>query len=238
MNKEVIKNNLNLEISENIETSLNKFAELFLEYNAHTNLMSKNDVEVLFEKHIFDSLALNLFLDKYPSFKNNQISMLDIGTGGGFPSLPVSIAFDNIEVVALDSISKKIEFIKSAKDSLGIKNINPLCSRVEDLGSSLKSSFDIVTSRAVSDLNVLLEYSIPFLKVGSYFIAYKSKNVDSEIELSKNALKVLGAKIIEKIEYKLPLDNDFTRYLLIIKKEKETPNSYPRQNGQPKKNPL
>ncbi len=238
MNKEIIKNNLNLEISENIETSLNKFAELFLEYNAHTNLMSKNDVEVLFEKHIFDSLAINLFLDKYPSFKNNQISMLDIGTGGGFPSLPVSIAFDNIEVVALDSISKKIEFIRSAKDSLNIKNINPLCSRVEDLSSSLKSSFDIVTSRAVSDLNVLLEYAIPFLKVGSYFIAYKSKNVDSEIELSKNALKVLGAKVIEKIEYKLPLDSDFTRYLLVIKKEKETPKSYPRQNGQPKKNPL
>ena len=238
MNKESLEKNLKLIIEDRVEKKLEEFMQEFVEYNSHTNLMSKNDVSLLFEKHIFDSLALNLFLQKYNLLNTKNIKMLDIGTGGGFPSIPVSIVFSNIDVVALDSICKKIDFIRMIKTKLGVQNINPVCSRVEDLDVSNRESFDIVTSRAVSDLNVILEYSIPYLQVGSYFIAYKSKNVEKELEEAKTALKLLGARVVDKIEYKLPLENDFTRYLIIIKKEKHTPKSYPRKNGLPKKSPL
>ena len=238
MKIETLKNNLSLELKESDVSKLKKFMELFVEYNSHTNLMSKNDVSVLFEKHIFDSLAFNLFLKKYLHKNKNSFSLLDIGTGGGFPSLPLSLVYENISVTALDSIAKKIQFIESVKQALNVKNINPTCSRVEDLDVSTRESLDIVTSRAVSDLNVILEYSLPFLKVGGYFVSYKSKNVDAEIEASKNALKILGGKVVDKIEYKLPLESDFTRYLVVVKKEKPTPKSYPRKNAQAKKNPL
>lgn len=236
MNLEIIKEKLHLPYSDEAIKRIKKFSDLFVEYNSHTNLMSKNDVSVLFEKHIYDSLAINLFFEKYNL--NNDLSLLDIGTGGGFPSIPVSIFFDNVNVMAIDSIGKKIEFIKTIKDKLNLKNLNPTCLRVEDLEESFRESFDIVASRAVSDLNVILEYAIPYLKIGGYFVAYKSKNVVEEIENAKNALKILGAKVIEKIEYKLPLESDFTRVLVVIKKEKQTSKIYPRKNGQAKKSPL
>lgn len=236
MNLNLIKENLKLDFNNKAQERIERFAELFVEYNSHTNLMSKNDVSLLFEKHIFDSLAINLFLEKYKQDKD--LNLLDIGTGGGFPSIPVSIFFDDIKVTALDSIGKKIEFVKIIKDKLYLKNLNHMCLRAEDLDEASRESFDIVTSRAVSDLNVILEYAIPYLKTDGYFIAYKSKNVDEEIKNAKNALKILGAKVIEKIEYKLPLESDFTRFLVVIKKEKQTPKIYPRRNGQAKKSPL
>ncbi|MDD3237305.1 MAG: 16S rRNA (guanine(527)-N(7))-methyltransferase RsmG [Candidatus Gastranaerophilales bacterium] len=234
MNFDIIKTELAMEPDGVSQEKFEKFATLFQNYNAHTNLMSKGDVDVLFEKHIYDSLAINLFLSKYSNKKKQR--MLDIGTGGGFPSLPVAMAYCDIQVVALDSIAKKIEFIKQAKTALNIDNITPICGRVENLKE--KAKFDIVTTRAVADLNVISEYALPYLKVGGYFVAYKSRQVDDEVKNAQKALKILGGKIIDKIEYKLPLEVDFERYLLIIKKESKTPFLYPRLNGQPKKNPL
>lgn len=212
------------------------FVELFKEYNEKVNLVSKNDVNYLFEKHIFDSLAFNLFNEKY--LKNKKIKLLDIGTGGGFPSLPISLKYKNIDVTALDSINKKINFIKYIKDVLKVENINPICSRVEDLPVNLKSSYDIVTTRAMAELRTVLEYAIPYLKVGGYFIAYKSLKAEEEISNAKNALKLLNSKVIDIIEYSLPLDEENKRYLIIIKKEKEVCSSYPRKNGLAKKKPL
>lgn len=236
MKLELINEKLNIDVTDKAAGNINQFAKLFEEYNSHTNLMSKNDVSFLFEKHIFDSLAISFFLEKYNL--KSELNVLDIGTGGGFPSVPLALCFDDMSVMALDSIGKKIDFIKSVKDKLNLNKLNPVCSRVEDIDSSYKEYFDIVTTRAVSDLNVILEYAVPYLKVGGYFIAYKSKNVDEEINNAKNALRVLGAKVIEKIEYKLPLESDFTRFLVVIKKEKSTPKSYPRKNGSAKKLPL
>lgn len=236
MKLELIKENLNVDCTDKTAANIKEFAKLFEEYNSHTNLMSKNDVALLFEKHIFDSLAINIFLKKYDL--KDELNVLDIGTGGGFPSIPLALCFENMSVLALDSIGKKIEFIKGIKEKLKLEKLNPVCSRVEDLDLSYKESFDIVTTRAVSDLNVILEYAIPYVKVGGYFIAYKSKNVDEEITNAKNALRILGAKVVEKIEYKLPLESDFTRFLVVIKKEKSTPKSYPRKSGNAKKMPL
>ena len=225
--------NIEIKLNNEKEIALNKYISLFLDYNENVNLISKNDTKVLFEKHIYDSLALNLFL------KDNSVkNILDIGTGGGFPSLPLSIYFDKINITAVDSIGKKINFIKQAKNELNIININPICSRVEDLPDEMKNNFDVVTTRAMADLREILEYAIPYVKTNGYFIAYKSIKAKEELENAKNALKVLNTKLVNTIEYKLPLEENNIRVLLVFKKLKNIPSSYPRKNGLVKKKPL
>ena len=234
MNKQLGK--LSLVLSEEKISEFDLFSDFFKEYNDKVNLISNNDVNFLFEKHIFDSLAFNLFYEKYNL--KNSLKLLDIGTGGGFPSLPISFVYKNINVTPLDSINKKINFILAVKEKFNLENITPICSRVEDLPLASKSSFDIVTSRAMAELRIILEYAIPYLKVGGYFAAYKSLKAEEEIEKAKNALKLLNSKVIDIIEYSLPIDVENKRYLIVIKKEKEVPSSYPRKNGLVKKKPL
>ncbi len=226
-------NELNISINNSREVTFNQYIKLFLEYNRKVNLISRNDENLLFEKHIYDSLAVNLFIEKY-AIKKAKI--LDIGTGGGFPSVPMSIIYKNFDITAIDSINKKINFIKYLKDELNIANINPICKRAEELNKN--SKYDIVVSRAMAELRVMLEYAIPYLNKGGYFIAYKSIKADEEISAAKNALSVLNSKVIDKIEYKLPINNENKRVLIVIQKEKETANIYPRQNGLIKKKPL
>ena len=225
--------NLKFNNLSNLKFLLESYEKEFLLYNSHTNLISKNDEKVLFEKHIFDSLSINLF-DKIKDCKK----LLDIGTGGGFPSVPIALAFPNIEVVGVDSISKKIKFINHLAQTLTLKNLIGVASRTETLNEKYKESFDIVTSRAVAPLNVILEYAIPYLKINGYFIAYKSKIVNEEIEQAQNALKILNCEIKEIINYELPLEENFNRNLVIIKKLKPTPKTFPRKVGVAKTNPL
>lgn len=235
-NIETLEKKLNITISKQTNEKFESFSQLFKIYNSHTNLISKNDEKNLFEKHIYDSLALNLFLKKYNQKQNAKI--LDIGTGGGFPSIPLAICCEDLKITPLDSIAKKIGFIELVQKELRLENLNPICKRVEELATNYKESFDIVTSRAVASLNTLLEYTIPYVKVGGYFVAYKSKNADEEIANAQNAFEKLNAKIIDRIEYKLPLDEDHFRELLVIQKTSSTPKTYPRKSGQAKKNPL
>lgn len=210
---------------------MNEFIKLFEAYNQHTNLMSKNDVLKLAEKHIPDCLAINLFFEKY--FIPQKIA--DIGTGGGFPAIPIAIKFPDIEVFAVDSILKKIKFIELVKQELQIKNIYPICTRIEDFPQ--KNTFDTIVSRALAPLNSILEYAAPFVKINGYIVAYKAKSAGEELEQAENALKVLGIKFIEKISYNLPDDNT-ERCLMIFQKIKQTPNIYPRKNNLARKNPL
>lgn len=207
-----------------------EFIKLFEEYNTHTNLMSKNDVQKLEEKHIPDSLAIKVFFEKYGMPKN----LLDIGTGGGFPSIPIALEYANINVFALDSISKKIKFVEMAKENLNLENLTPICTRIEDFDK--KEFFDAVTSRAVADLSVILEYSAPFIKKNGYFVAYKSKTADEELVSAENAMKILGLNFIEKID--VSKSDDENRCLLIFKKIKTTPKKYPRPNNTARKQPL
>ena len=234
MYKELEKLNISLD-NENCSL-FSLYTQMFKEYNSKVNLISNNDERVLFEKHIFDSLAFNLFYQKY--MFNKSLKLLDIGTGGGFPSVPIALFYKNINVIALDSINKKINFIKFIKEDLKLENINPICSRVEDMPISNKSSFDVVTSRAMAELRMILEYAIPYVKVGGYFVAYKSIKTQEEIENAKNALKILNSRVVDIIEYSLPLEEENNRCLIVIKKEKEVPSSYPRKNGLVKKKPL
>ena len=234
--KETLENDFDISISKTNEQQIDTFEQLFKIYNNHTNLISKNDEINLFEKHIYDSLSFLLFKNRYITSENTKL--LDIGTGGGFPSIPIAIACENINIFPIDSIAKKIGFIELIQKELRLNNLHPICKRVEDLEQKEKSSFDIVTSRAVAPLNTLLEYAIPFLKQNGYFVAYKSKNADEEIQNAQNALSVLKAEIIDRIEYKLPKLEEYKRELIIIKKIGKTPSLYPRKSGQAKKNPI
>lgn len=195
-------------------SNLKKFSEVFLEKNKVINLISKNDEKVLFEKHIFDSLSIEKFFEKY-NVKYAGMNMLDIGTGGGFPSVPIAILYPEINVVGLDSIAKKIRAIEDFKNDLKLDNLTLINNRAENL----KTKYDIVVSRAVSRLDKVVEYAMPLLKDGGYFVCYKSKQVFDEIREAKEAIFKKKAELLEVIEYKLPLEENFERFLVVIKKK-------------------
>lgn len=186
-----------------------QYMTAFLNQNAKLNLISKNDEKFLWEKHIFDSLAIEKFFNKYQTGN----TLLDFGTGGGFPSVPIALSYPKIQVTALDSIAKKIRAITEIKNELNIKNLIPVCSRVENI----EEKYDIVTSRAVASLDKIIEYAIPHLKKDGYFVAYKSVKVQEEIANAKLTLKKHKAEVIDIIEYDLPLEENHTRNLVIIK---------------------
>lgn len=187
------------------------YIKAFLAETAKVNLISKNDEKYLWEKHIFDSLAVEKFFEKY-NFEAKEL--LDFGTGGGFPSVPIALAYPNISVTAVDSIRKKINAIVSIKNTLDIKNLTPICERIENIDKK----FDVVTSRAVANLGKIVEYAIPHLKNDGYFVAYKSVKVQEEINEAKPFLKKYNAKIVDIIQYNLPLIENHTRNLVIIKR--------------------
>jgi len=200
---------LNIELDEDKINLFEKYAQIFLEKNSFINLISKNDAKLLFEKHIFDSLAINKFLNP----KDNE-SLLDIGTGGGFPSIPIAILYENLNVCPIDSIRKKINIIEEIKTELNLKNIFTICDRAENV----RNKYDYVTTRAVASLDIILKYAIPKLKDNGYFIAYKSQKADDEIKEAQNTMKTLKVEIADIIEYLLPLEDAHERKLIIFKK--------------------
>ena len=203
-NLELLKNEFNIEPNKNTIEKLNLWHKLFVEYNSHTNLMSTNDIKVLFEKHVFDSLAI-LKWDEFNPNKKQKI--LDVGTGGGFPSVILALFFPELEIVANDSRMKKINFIIDIKAELDIKNLKISYARIEDLEPL---NCDIVISRAVGTIKNVLRLSKKHIKEGGYFIIYKSKTLEEELARIKDH----KAQIVS---YKLPLKENFERHLAIIK---------------------
>lgn len=202
--REILKENFNLEADKTTLEKFEKWHELFLDYNSHTNLMSKNDTKLLFEKHIFDSLAI-LKWEEFDPTKKQKI--LDVGTGGGFPSVILALFFPNLEIVANDSRMKKINFIIEAKDKLDIENLKISYARAEDLEPL---NCDIVISRAVGTIKDVLRLSKKHIKQDGYFVIYKAKTLKDELLEAK----IENAKIVD---YTLPLKEDYTRHLAIIK---------------------
>ena len=196
----------------NINSDYNLYKEIFLEENAKHNLISKNDEKFLYEKHFYDSLGIKLFFEKY-SIKPSTI--LDIGCGGGFPCLPIAMEYPEFNVVGIDSIRKKITSVEVMRDKLGLKNLELVWDRVENLS---KNDFDIVVSRAVADMAKISEYALPKLKKGGYFVAYKSKKALEELEGAKSILKEYNAEVVDIIQYNLPLEEVYERYLVCVKK--------------------
>ena len=186
------------------------YIKAFLNQNSKLNLISKNDEKFLWEKHIFDSLSIEKFFEKY---KPSGSKLLDIGTGGGFPSVPTALAYPDIEVFALDSIRKKINAIENIKAVLNIQNLHTICDRAENI----KDKFDIITSRAVAPLKIIIGYAMPLLNKNGYFVAYKSIRTEEEIKEAKNILKKYNAEVTDIIKYDLPLEENHTRNLIIIK---------------------
>ena len=191
------------------------YINAFLEQNSKINLISKNDEKFLWEKHIYDSLSIKYFFEKY-NIRPKSINLLDIGTGGGFPSVPIALNYPEIEVFAIDSIRKKINAIENIKQELNIKNLHTICDRVEKFALNSKK-YDIITSRAVAPLKTILKYAVPLLKFDGYFIAYKSIRTQEEISNASSDLKKYKKTVIDIIKYDLPLEENHTRNLIIIK---------------------
>ena len=196
-----------------IDSDFSSYQIAFLEENSKHNLISKNDEKFLWEKHIYDSLALKIFFEKY---KIKNASVLDIGCGGGFPCLPLAIEFPDFNFTGIDSINKKINSVRTIAEKLKLKNLDLICNRVENLKTK---KFDIVTSRAVADLSKICEYALPLLKNNGYFIAYKSKKALLEIKDAEAILRKLDGEIVDIIEYRLPLEEIYERNLICIKKK-------------------
>lgn len=192
------------------KNDFSEYIDAFLVENAKVNLISKNDEKFLWEKHIFDSLAIEKFFNKYGLRK----SLLDIGTGGGFPSVPIAIAYPEIEVYALDSIRKKLNAIDNIKSVLDLKNLHTICERAE----KLTDKYELVTSRAVASMKILAQYVSALLKSGGYFVAYKSLKAEDEIQEALPVLRKCGLIVEDIIEYKLPLEENYVRNLVVIKK--------------------
>ena len=195
-----------------INSDFESYKKFFLIENSKHNLISKNDEKFLFEKHIYDSLSIKLFFEKYGI---ESATILDIGCGGGFPCVPIAVEYPNMTITGIDSIRKKINSVSEIVKNLDLKNINVLWDRVENLHDV---SFDIVVSRAVADLAKISEYALPLVKSGGFFIAYKSKKTQEELENAELILKKHNAKVVDIIEYKLPLDEVYERNLICIKK--------------------
>ena len=233
MNKEELKNyvkELGIELTEEMLQKLNDYADFLLEYNTHTNLTAIKTKEEVYLKHFYDSLTL------VKIEKKKKGTLLDVGTGAGFPGLVLAIVFPNLEVTLLDSNNKKITFLNECIAKLQIKNAQTVYSRAEDYTKVHRESFDFVTSRAVANLRILLELNIPAIKVNGHFLVMKG-NLEEELEKSINTMQVLSCKIIGQEEFNLP-KNGGTRTLLNIQKTKETDQKYPRTYDKIKKKAL
>lgn len=207
------------------------YMNLLLEWNEKINLTAIIEPKEVILKHFVDSLTIAKYI------KENE-KLIDVGTGAGFPGIPLSIVKENTDIVLLDSLNKRINFLEEIKQNLKLKNITTIHGRAEEFGKNKKEReiYDIATSRAVAPLNILLEYLLPLVKVGGKAICMKGSNIE-EIENAKNALEILGGKI-EKIEEITLPNSDIKRNIIIVKKVKNTPSKYPRKPGTPSKEPI
>jgi len=208
------------------------YKETLKEWNQKINLTAIEDDREIIIKHFIDSLSI------MPYLKDESKEMVDIGTGAGFPGIPVKIVNGSVQVTLMDSLEKRVNFLNEVIKLLGLDNILAVHGRAEDYGQNPKfrEKFDISVARAVANLPVLLEYCLPFVKPGGIFIAMKGSSIE-EIEASKKALDTLGGKVEEVNEITLP-QSDIKRNIIIVKKIRQTPTQYPRKAGKPSKNPL
>lgn len=225
---------INVVINDKQKEQFNRFYEMLVEKNKVMNLTAITEYDEVILKHFVDSLAINKYFDM-----KRPLKLIDVGTGAGFPGIPLKIAFEQLDITLLDSLNKRIKFIEEVAQANGLDKVNPIHGRAEDVARNkeYREKFDICVSRAVANLTSLSEYCLPFVKTGGYFISYKAGNSEEEINDSKAAIKMLGGKI-ERVENFTLADTDITRTFVFIKKEKQTSAKYPRKAGLPTKEPL
>lgn len=221
---------LGIEINDKQINDLNTFYKMLIEYNIHTNLTRITEEKEVYLKHFYDSLTISKAIEL-----DNQ-SILDVGTGAGFPGLVLKIIFPKLKVTLIDSLNKRINFLNLVIEKLNLNNVEAIHIRAEEYVLNNREKYDIVTSRAVANLNMLSELCIPYVKVGGYFIAMKAE-AKNELAESKKAIETLGGVLKETIIFKLPFDAG-NRTLIKIEKVTETINKYPRKFSEIKKKPL
>ena len=227
-------NALGIILTDTQKEQFDKFYELLVEWNKVMNLTGITDYEEVNEKHFVHSVSLvkAINIEKVDT-------VIDIGTGAGFPGIPLKIAFPHLKVVLLDSLNKRINFFNEVINELGLTEIKTIHGRAEDYAkqAEYREQFDVCVSRAVANLSTLSEYCIPYVKVGGMFIPYKSGEIDEEVQQAKKAIHILGGELEEVIKFQLP-DTEINRSFVKISKVQNTQKKYPRKAGLPAKEPL
>ncbi len=223
---------INISIKEDKVIKFKKYMDLLLEWNKKINLTAITDEDDIILKHFIDSLTIEKYVDP-------KQSVIDIGTGAGFPGIPLKIMNDNVEVTLMDSLNKRINFLNEVIKKLDLKNITTIHSRAEDLAkdNNYRERYDVAVSRAVANLSTLSEYMLPFVKVGGKCICMKGSNIDEERKIAEKAINMLGGKIVNIENFKLA-NTDNERNIIIIEKIRKTDSKYPRKAGIPSKEPL
>lgn len=223
---------LGINLSEKQKEDFYTYMNLLISWNEKINLTAITEPKDVIIKHFVDSLTIFKALE--PGKK-----IIDVGTGAGFPGIPIKIYDETAKVTLLDSLNKRIIYLNDVIQKLEIKNIESIHGRVEEIANKkeYRQQYDVATSRAVAALNILVEYLLPLVKVGGKCICMKGPEIQDELTNAENAIKVLGGKLEQVINFKLP-NTDFERNLIIVKKIKDTPNIYPRKPGTPSKEPL
>lgn len=225
-------NKMNIEVDNVILDKFHLYMNLLLEWNEKINLTAITNEDDIILKHFIDSLTVLKYIQ-------NESKIIDIGTGAGFPGIPIKILKNDVNITLMDSLNKRIIFLENIIKQLELSNINAIHSRAEELARNKKhrEKYDIAISRAVANLSTLVEYMLPFVKIGGMCICMKGSNIEEELALSRYAIKELGGKI-EKVENFKLLDSDNERRIIIIRKVVETKSKYPRKAGMPSKEPL
>lgn len=225
---------LKINLSEEQLDKFLTFYEMLIEKNKVMNLTAITEFQEVIEKHFLDSLSLAGSIDL-----NHRLKVLDLGTGAGFPGIPLKIAFPELKIVLMDSLNKRVVFLQEVIEELKLPQICAVHGRAEEMARKpeYREQFDLCVSRAVANLASLSEYCIPFVKEGGRFISYKSGEVEEEVSQAKKAVQVLGGKILKVQKFTL-VGTDLSRSFVQIEKKKKTPKTYPRKAGTPSKNPI
>lgn len=225
---------LGIELTERQHEQFDKYYELLVEWNKVMNLTGITEYDEVNEKHFVDSLALI----KAANVENFE-KIIDIGTGAGFPGIPLKIAFPHLKVTLLDSLNKRVKFLNAVIEELGLEDIETLHGRAEDFArkEGYREGFDLCVSRAVANLSTLSEYCLPYVKKGGMFIPYKSGSIDDELAQAKKAVAILGGEVKDVVRFELP-GTEIGRAFVLIDKVKNTGKKYPRKAGLPGKEPL
>ena len=227
--QELSKNNINLSIDDYQKFYI--YMKEIINWNEKINVTAITEEKEFLVKHLIDSLTIDRFVE-------NKGNLIDIGTGAGFPGIPLKISNPDLHVTLIDSVNKKLNVIRDISSKINLEKLEIIHTRAENLAmqNQYRESFDYATTRAVSRLNTIVEYMLPFLKLGGKAICMKGPNIDEELEESKKAIDVLGGTI-EKVEHFM-IDNEYERNLVIISKVKSTPKQFPRGKGKPLKEPI
>lgn len=213
-----------------------KYYELLVEWNGFMNLTAITEFDDVMKKHFADSLSL---VKAYSEIRTEKLKVIDIGTGAGFPGIPLKIVFPQIELTLLDSLQKRLKFLKEVIDQLGLGEVELIHGRAEDFckPSMKREQYDLCVSRAVANLATLSELCLPYVKVGGKFIPYKSEKAEEEVKAAKKAIGLLGGEVKDQIEFELP-ESNIGRTLVVIEKKNATPKKFPRKAGMPAKEPI